>query len=368
MRDPSILLLPVCAVFAGQVKKKKNGRAPIPLVKGTMAASLAKNGTASGGGKRKQKRNNKNSNNKNSNHHYPLLSSTAKSLSVILEYHTLNKRLKQTTAHASASTTSTSTSTSTPTPTTTKPALEAASTLVWNHAAVLKDCLGSSEPTKSRGHVSGAGASAKETADTLLRHVAGSSFVATHGGGGGRCYRGCYRGHRNTANFRANATRSRDGERRRHPGSPGAPDGREALVVCSGQHGSSLRGTPTGNSVHGRRRSGPCFFFCVILWFQAFLVDMVAPRTGVLAQAFLDAQGSSTLARTPGCNFFQRDSHPKVHRHEPKQLVVRHRIGTKHPHTPKISNSNKTNDDHDGHDDSGTNRCWKRERPSCIVE
>jgi len=84
-------------------KKKKNGRAPIPLVKGTTAASLAKNGTASGGGKRKRTRNNSsNSNNNskknNSNHHDPLFSSTAESLSVISEYHTLNKRLEQTEA------------------------------------------------------------------------------------------------------------------------------------------------------------------------------------------------------------------------------------------------------------------------------
>lgn len=65
------------------------------------------------------------------------------------------------TAHASASSTTT----------TTTSALEAANKLVSNHAAVLKDCLGGSEPPKSQGHIPRAGASAEETVDALLRHV-----------------------------------------------------------------------------------------------------------------------------------------------------------------------------------------------------
>ena len=52
-------------------------------------------------------------------------------------------------------------------------ALEAAAKLVSNHAAVLRDCLGGSEPPKSQGHISRADcdASGEETVDALLRHV-----------------------------------------------------------------------------------------------------------------------------------------------------------------------------------------------------
>mmetsp|Transcript_13709 Transcript_13709/g.38585 ORF Transcript_13709/g.38585 Transcript_13709/m.38585 type:complete len:546 (-) Transcript_13709:293-1930(-) len=50
-------------------------------------------------------------------------------------------------------------------------ALEAASKLVSNHAAVLTDCLREVEP-KSQGHIPRAEASARDTVDALLRHVA----------------------------------------------------------------------------------------------------------------------------------------------------------------------------------------------------
>jgi len=83
-------------------RKKKNTRAPIPLIKGTTASSLAKKraaadreeftGIDSSSSGRKRSRKNRTEDCSGGN----LFSSTAESLAVISEYHTLNKRLEQT--------------------------------------------------------------------------------------------------------------------------------------------------------------------------------------------------------------------------------------------------------------------------------
>ena len=73
-------------------KKTKSTRAPIPLVMGTTAASLAKKRAAAdrkeSSGKRKARASEINGDG-------DMFSSTAESLAVISEYHTLNKRLEQ---------------------------------------------------------------------------------------------------------------------------------------------------------------------------------------------------------------------------------------------------------------------------------